>query len=603
MSDDANPRFRTVLFVLIRQQPVRYAWALLLWTSIWTMPVLIGLITAKFFDALADGIEQGMLMAVVAATFAYAAGRSVAIMLGMRNHGSLIFRAGASMRRNLLERIYELPGAQALDETPGEIVSRFRDDVEHTLEPFDLSVDIVGATLAALLSLGVLWTIDPVMTAVIALPVSAVAVVSNRTGAVVRRYRVRARETTEAITGFLGETFMATQSIKVAGAEASMLGRLRDLNDERLTMMVRDRTLTAVLDAAFRNTVNIGTGLILVMAAGRLNTGGDAGISIGEFTLFIFLMTIVTDAAYFSGIFFARTKQASVSIERLVMTLRGAPWTRLFEKTDLDLDGEPADRIDKGASPPTFHRFELRGLTYHYPGTSRGIDDIDLTVDAGEFVVITGRIGSGKTTLLRTALGLLRADAGVIRWNGSEVGDPAAELGPPRIAYTPQVPRLFSMSLRENLVLGVDLDDDTLDESIHIATMTHDIEMMPEGLETLIGPRGVRLSGGQVQRSASARMLTREAQILVLDDVSSALDVETEQLLWDRLFVSRSGVATLVVSHRRTAMLRADKIVVMEHGRIVATGSAAELQKNSDTFKAIWDATAPPSGAPSVTRE
>ena len=167
---------------------------------------------------------------------------------------------------------------------PGEVVSRFRDDVDHTLEPFDMSVDIFGASFAAILSFGVLWSIDPFMTVVVALPVVVVGVVSNRTGAVVRRYRIRARETTEAITGFLGETFTATQSIKVAGAEAKMLQRLGDLNVVRRTMMVRDRTLTAVLEAAFRNTVNIGTGLILLLAAGRLNVAGDAGISIGEFT-------------------------------------------------------------------------------------------------------------------------------------------------------------------------------------------------------------------------------------------------------------------------------------------------------------------------------
>jgi ATP-binding cassette subfamily B protein len=591
MSDVAPPKFRRALFALARQQPLRYTWALFLWTLIWTMPVLIGLITARYFDALVEGIEREALMAVVAATFAYAAGRSVAIMLGMRNHGSMLFRAGASMRRNLLERIYELPGADAIDDTPGEVVSRFRDDVEHTLEPFDLSVDIVGATFAAILSFGVLWNIDPVITVVITLPVVGVGVVSNRTGAIVRRYRIRARETTEAITGFLGETFMATQSVKVAGAEANMLGRLGDLNDARRTMMVRDRTLTAVLEAAFRNTVNIGTGLILLMAAGRLNTAGDAGISIGEFTLFVFLLTIVTDAAYFSGVFFARAKQASVSVERLTMTLRGASWSRLFEDTDLDLDEEPVGGVDEGVPPSPLERFELSGLTYHYPGTEVGIDSIDLTIDAGEFVVVTGRIGAGKTTLLRTALGLLPATSGVISWNGATVDDPATELGPPRIAYAPQVPRLFSMSLRENLVLGKDLDDEALDESIHIATMTHDVEMMPEGLETMIGPRGVRLSGGQVQRSASARMFTRAPQILVLDDVSSALDVETEQLLWERLFASRSDVATLVVSHRRAAMLRADKIIVMEHGRIAAVGTATGLQENSETFRAIWQGT------------
>lgn len=145
------------------------------------------------------------------------------------------------------------------------------------------------------------------------------------------------------------------------------------------------------------------------------------------------------------------------------------------------------------------------------------------------------------------------------------------------------------MSLEDNLLLGAEVDSVPLDESIHIATMRHDIEMMPEGLETLIGPRGVRLSGGQVQRSATARMLTRTPQLLILDDVSSALDVETEQLLWRRLFEARAGIATLVVSHRHAALARADRVIVMENGKVTAVGTAKDLEQTSETFGSIWD--------------
>jgi ATP-binding cassette subfamily B protein len=119
---------------------------------------------------------------------------------------------------------------------------------------------------------------------------------------------------------------------------------------------------------------------------------------------------------------------------------------------------------------------------------------------------------------------------------------------------------------------------------------------MDEGLETMIGPRGVRLSGGQVQRSASARMFARRPQLLVLDDVSSALDVETERTLWSRLFEARSGVAALVVSHRRAALAMADKVIVMDEGLVVAVGTARELEATSDEFRAIWAGT--PNGKP-----
>ena len=114
-----SPPFRKVLWRMIRAQPIRYSWALFLWVSIWTSPVLIGLIIAYFFDQLTAGMTVSAMTLVVTAALAYAAGRVVFIILGMRNHGSMLFRAGAPMRRNLLVRIYELPGAAALDETPG----------------------------------------------------------------------------------------------------------------------------------------------------------------------------------------------------------------------------------------------------------------------------------------------------------------------------------------------------------------------------------------------------------------------------------------------------------------------------------------------------
>lgn len=589
MSDKTAPWFGRVMWELIKRQPLRYAVAQVLWISIWSMQIVVGIIIARYFDALTAGITTSQLGWVVAAMLGYAAGRSVIIFFGMRNHASLLFRAGALMRKNLLARIYELPGAAPLDESPGEVVSRMRDDVEHIVEPFDFSVDVTGATVAGIISFVILWSIDPVITVVVLFPVLVVAIVANRTGGIVRRYRKDARAATEDITGFLGETFAATQSIKVAGAERHMVNRFAALNDVRRSMMVKDRTLTAVLEATFRNTVNIATGLILLLAAGRLGATGSAGISIGEFALFVYLVTQITESAYFYGMFVARVKQATVSVERLTDTMAGEPWDRLVSDTPLYLGHADTSPVDSLRVPAPFRSVEARGLSYHYPGTDAGIHDVDLTIGRGEFVVVTGRIGAGKTTLLRTLLGLLPAESGTVVWNDRAVADPSTVLIPPLVAYTPQVPRLFSMSLRNNLDLGTGLTADDLAESIHIATMARDIDTMDEGLETMIGPRGVRLSGGQVQRSASARMFARQPQLLVLDDVSSALDVETERTLWSRLFEARSEVAALVVSHRRTALAMADRVIVMDAGQVAAVGTAAELQSTSEVFRAIWD--------------
>ena len=192
---------------------------------------------------------------------------------------------------------------------------------------------------------------------------------------------------------------------------------------------------------------------------------------------------------------------------------------------------------------PSFGGFGLSlavtGLTYRYPETGRGIDGISLHLPRGSFTVITGRIGSGKTTLLEALLGLLPKDAGEVYWNGGLVEDTREFLVPPRCAYTPQVPRLFSDTLRDNILMGLPLEQVDLEAAVRRAVMEEDVTQLSNGLDTIVGPRGVRLSGGQVQRAAAARMFVRDPELLIFDDLSSALDVETEHSLWERVFEMR----------------------------------------------------------------
>ena len=175
-------------------------------------------------------------------------------------------------------------------------------------------------------------------------------------------------------------------------------------------------------------------------------------------------------------------------------------------------------------------------ISFRYLDSGRGISNINLILNRGDFVVITGRIGSGKTTLLRTILGLLPSKTGHVAWNGEPVQDASNFFVPPRSAYTAQVPRLFSLSLKENLLLGIPESQVDLESAIHAAVLDPDVADLDEGLDTQIGPKGVKLSGGQIQRSATARMFARDAELYVFDDLSSALDVETERILWERLF-------------------------------------------------------------------
>jgi ATP-binding cassette subfamily B protein len=215
-------------------------------------------------------------------------------------------------------------------------------------------------------------------------------------------------------------------------------------------------------------------------------------------------------------------------------------------------------------------RLDVVGLTSRHPASGRGIADVSFSLQPGSVTAVAGRVGAGKTTLLRAVLGLVESQAGEVRWNGRPLRDPGGYLVPPRVAYTPQVPALLSGTVRENLLLGLPATPEALRRATRRAALDRDLAALPDGLDTLVGARGVRLSGGQALRAALARMYVRGASLLVLDDVSSALDVETEAQLWERLFalVRDEGVACLVATHSPAVLRRAGRVITLEAGRV-----------------------------------
>ncbi|HYF78538.1 MAG TPA: ATP-binding cassette domain-containing protein, partial [Symbiobacteriaceae bacterium] len=225
---------------------------------------------------------------------------------------------------------------------------------------------------------------------------------------------------------------------------------------------------------------------------------------------------------------------------------------------------------------------------------------ITFDIRRGSFTVITGKIGSGKTTLVRTLLGLLPVEGGEVRWNGRPVAEPMAFFTPPRIAYTPQVPKIFSGTVRGNILMGLDPSAADIGAAVEAAILEPDLAQFPAGLETEVGSRGLKLSGGQVQRTAAARMFARRPELLVLDDISSALDNETEAQLWSRLF-AHEGATVLCVSNRRAALQQADQILLLDGGRLVAAGSLAELLQTSPEMVELWAAVAPDAGVEPVS--
>jgi ATP-binding cassette subfamily B protein len=577
-----------LLRTMMRARPWLYSANAISWLLIHLFPLLPGLVLQAFFDRLSNNASGGFTPWSLAALLAgIGLAQLVIILLGGMCDITHRFRMKTLLQRNMLQRILERPGAQALPGSTGDALSRFSEDSEVVEDMISWTVDTLGTTMFAIVAVIILFSIDVTITLLVFVPLTLVVMVVRRVSERLEAYRRAASEASGQVKGLLGDLFGGVQAIKVSGAEQRVIARLRQLNEVRRKAKLRDRMLDQTLDAIFLNITNIGTGLILIIAAQRLSNGT---LTVGDLALFIYYLNFVTDFSGFLGMYLAQFQQTNVAFERMQALMQGAPSAQLVAYPPQPL----ARPSDVPAPQASTHEplLQVTNLGYRYPSSGRGIEQISLSLPVGSLTVLTGRIGSGKTTLLRVLLGLLPYDTGEIRWRGRLVADPASFFGPPHSAYTPQVPRLYSDQLRANLLLGHSTTDNVLEQAIHNAVFDSDIDRLEHGLETVVGPRGVRLSGGQIQRSAAARMLTRTPELLVFDDLSSALDVETERELWQRL--NRSVTASsnrptiLAVSHRRALLRQADQVIVLHEGQIVAVGPLADLLVHSPEMIELW---------------
>ncbi|QBD77644.1 ABC transporter ATP-binding protein [Ktedonosporobacter rubrisoli] len=548
--------------------------------------IIPGLIEKSIFDSLTGSAALTLsLWWLIALYISVGLARQATSFGEIWGDATFRYTTGALLRFNLFSSILRRPGAKPLPVSSGDTINRFDNDVAETTD-FPLWIPfMVGETLASLLAIGIMASINLTITLVIFIPLLFASLAARLAWSRIHRYRDASRTATGHVIGFLGELFGAVQAVKVANAEKDMLSQFGVLNEIRRKMMVRDRLFGELLDSIFDNAVTFGTAITLVLAAQAMTA---RTFTVGDFALFIYYLWFTTQLPAIWGIFIGDYKQQEVSIKRMSELITDEPAQVLLKHAPVYERGAmPVLTQASKAIDHHLHELQVQGLSYHYPGTESGISNIDLQLKRGSFMVITGRIGSGKTTLLRTLLGLLPKDAGEIYWNGGPVKDPASFFKPPYTAYTAQVPRLFSDTLRNNILMGLPEDQAMLTEALQMAVLTGDAQAMPAGLDTLIGPRGIRLSGGQIQRTAAARMFAREPELLIFDDLSSALDIETEQILWERVF-AHEGLTCLVVTHRRAALQHANTILVLKDGKLHAQGTLQELLETNEEMRRLW---------------
>lgn len=531
------------------------------------MPLASGWVLSRAFSSLSDG-DTGAVWKWTVGFVVLEIGRMTSLHWAVMVWTSVWMHMQTFLRANLLVAQMASGGPEAGQPvgSAGEAVTHFRDDAEDVARLVDGLVDVSAGLMFTIVAAFVLGSANLAGALVLIGPLVLVAVATKTLDARIKRYRTDDRAATAAVTGFVGDVMAAATTVKVNDAAPAALDRLRGLVDRRRITAVRDRVLEEAVQAFSRGAADAGLGLVLLVGAGALASGR---FDVGGLALFVAYLGWLSFLPRMVGRVLARHKQATVAFDRMSHLVADQDVRNTVQPRDLPINsGQERSRPDivRPVRVP-LERLDVIGLSARY-GSGAGVDDVTLSVSRGELVVVTGPVGSGKSTLLKAVLGLAwQAEVtGEVHWNGARLGDPAEFLVPPNAAFLPQVPQLISDSLADNIGFG-SVGATDVDRAIALAAMEADVAMMPSGIQTLIGPRGLRLSGGQRQRLAGARAVVHQPELVVLDDLSSALDVETELQFWTNL--AEAGMTVLAVSHRQVAFERADRVVRLESGRVV----------------------------------
>ncbi|MEM7641441.1 MAG: ABC transporter transmembrane domain-containing protein [Pseudomonadota bacterium] len=509
-----------------------------------------------------DGFQTGDA-ALLDQYFMAALGIATALAIGTGLRYYLVTRLGervvADIRKAVFDRMIRMSPDFYDNILTGEVLSRITTDTTLLLSVIGSSVSV--ALRNVLIFMGgmalMVWT-APKLSLLVLLIVPAVIVPIIVLG---RRLRQLSRENQDWIaqsSGKASEWLLSAQTVQAYTFEGDASGRFSDVTEEsfrsaRTRIRVRAIMTIIVILLTF-------SGIVGVLWIGARDVRADV-MTIGELIQFLIYAIMVAGAVAALSEIIGELQRAAGATERLV---------ELLNAEDAVLD--PVSPV----ALPTSETVAFEGVSFRYPARpeTKALDDVTLEVAPGETVALVGPSGAGKSTIVQLLQRFYDPDEGRITLGGVDLRDMARADFRSRIALVPQDPVIFAASARDNIRFGAPDATDAQVEAAAKAAAAHDfLTALPDGYDTYVGERGVMLSGGQKQRIAIARAILRDAPVLLLDEATSALDAESERAVQDAVARLAEGRTTIIVAHRLATVKQADRIVVLQDGRIAAQGT------------------------------
>ena len=476
------------------------------------------------------------------------------------------------LRERIYDRLLELEFSFYQSHETGDLVSRTTNDLDAVrtlLGPGIMyipnSISMFAFFFPVLFRLNTMLMI--VVSAVLVAVVTLIFLVLPHLQPLFRHVQ----EATGKINSRVWQIVSGITTVKLHTMEKGEEARFVDLNREFLKRNMATAKVQEFLWPTFIFVFSL-TQLVIIFVGGRQVIGGT--MSLGQLLQFNVMITALTFPVISLGWIMSLIQQGISAMGRI----------------NVILDGPVERRSDWVRPQEGSVSFETKNLTFAYPGQERlSLRGVSLSVAPGDFIGITGTIGSGKSTLVNVLTGLQRPDRGMVFVNGVDIRDvePAAMFT--KIGIVSQSPFLFSRTISENIAMGRDRgsDNERVREAAALAGLTGDIAGFGEGYAQMIGERGITLSGGQKQRLALARALMKDSPVVILDDSLSSVDARTEAAIIENLRSLKGSKTLIVVSHRISPLKGADRVYVMDEGRVVEQGSHAELVEKGGLYERL----------------